>query len=349
MRSDCVPDLFSLAQMAQDPHADLRPILLRIQTQTFVSAQSRDRRSASDYEAIALGLIPLVTDDVLAETAAILRTIANPPQAVLRALVARLDGPARPDLPTTELAKPVSLDDERADFAILADGELRLDGHRLASLVERARSRPALARALLARPEPGIADRAALYRFADRAMRAAIRTDAALHLARTAPSRPRSPNGAAERIAAIATGQRPDRLVPFIAAELPFRCRHSLDLDDEAGGELFMLALRALDLPADECIQLLLGLDWSGSRSPEIVFGLASVARASTPEVATFLLDIQDGDTRPATDTRPGEFREVDRSRRGAQAAHRPEDSGRTVSRTQAGRGSGRIVRAGHR
>lgn len=96
MRSDAVPDLFSLAQMARSLHADLRPMLLRTHTQTFAAARNRDPRAARDFEAIALGLIPLVTDDVLAETDAMLRRVADAPASVTSALAARLGraGPA---------------------------------------------------------------------------------------------------------------------------------------------------------------------------------------------------------------------------------------------------------------
>lgn len=368
MRSDAVPDLFSLARMAQSPHEDLRPLLLRIQTRTFVSTPGRDRVAARDFEEIALGLIPLVTDDVLAETAALLRTIEDAPAAVLSALALRLDHPgpmaARPggdrpemlrpasraDLAPPEIDRAVSSTEDRADLARAENRELRLDGHALASLVDRARSRKPLAQALLRRAELSVADRATLYAFAESGVRAQIRSDVACHVARLAPSRLPDRTGRADRIRSLAPGQRPGWLAPFLAAELGLGPRWRLDPEDEAHREMLVFALRALDLPAEDCIAILLGLDWREAKSVAIIFALAAIARSTTPEMATYLLGDEERGTRPATEPRRVEARELDRHRRSASAAAgRHEGKPSLLSAALPARASGPIARAGHR
>ena len=86
MRSGCAPDLSDLARLAQHPGDELRPLLLRIHAQAFAAASSRDEAMCGNFATLALGLIPLVTDDVLADTAALLRTIDGVPPGVTAAL-----------------------------------------------------------------------------------------------------------------------------------------------------------------------------------------------------------------------------------------------------------------------
>ncbi|WP_375458432.1 hypothetical protein [uncultured Enterovirga sp.] len=367
MRSDPVPDLSHLARLAQSPKADLRPLLLRIQTQTFVSAQNRCPAAARDYEEIALGLIPLVTDDVLSETAALLGNVDDAPEAVLGALRSRLAPDMPPPAPATadrhssaaratladlspsEVDDFVSLARDEVDLALAANRAVRLGGHALASLVDRARFRESLALRLLARSDLSVADRAALYGFAPTDVRAAIRGEVEGHLARTAPSRPRPGTGAGERILALAAGQRPTRLVSFLAAELRLGPGWRLDANHEASRETLVLALRALDLAPDDCVRVLLGLDWREAKSVDVIFELAAVARSTSLDAAAYLVGSDVPQRQAPVETRRSDTRELDRGRRGKAAAGRLDAANPALSAVRPARASGPSVPAGHR
>lgn len=339
MRSEAVSDLLSLAHLARHSHADLRPLLLRIQTQTFVAAKGRGAAVARDYEALALGLIPLVTDDVLAEVAAMLKAAEDVPSSVSRALRERLHGPAEPqpavsrmradalrqascpDLTRAEMQRLLMLQAPDIDTALARNGAIRLDGHDLAGLVERARRNGTLARALLGRAELAVEHRAALHRFAPRELRQTIRAEVTAHLARR-PAAPAARTGAASRILSLAAGQIPPRVFPFIGAELRLEAGFTCDLADGAGREHFVLALRALDMEADDVISLLLRLDWPGALSVGIVFELAALARSVSPAVAACLVGAEAAPDR-AGETGRTATRDQDRSRRVAPLSER--------------------------
>ena len=91
------PDLAGLAMLARKGDPELRPVLLTLHTREFVSAASRDRRTVSTYEALALGLIPLVPDDVIADVAAMLRNVAEAPPRVMDLIGERREAWSRPD------------------------------------------------------------------------------------------------------------------------------------------------------------------------------------------------------------------------------------------------------------
>lgn len=267
-------DLTSLAVLAQSRDSDLRPALLRAQTDLFVEGP-RDPAAVATYEALALGLIPLVGDEVLLATATALLAVPEAPRAVLAALAQRLSG--------------ASPDSRGGDLALARDRSRVLDGHLLDGLVERARRDKDLAFALLARPELSLFQRAELYRFAPERERAALRDELARRL----------PHGATPRFAVPAeirpllTGAIDGRQVARVLARVGFG--PSLEAVEAglagrvAEQELFALALLALGLGPDECTRVILTLDPAVSHSVDCVLHLARLVRATPPQVATFL------------------------------------------------------------
>ena len=59
------PDLSCLASLGRNQDLDVRPVLLRVHTDLFAAAASRDRATVEAFEALALGFLPVV-DDVTA-------------------------------------------------------------------------------------------------------------------------------------------------------------------------------------------------------------------------------------------------------------------------------------------
>jgi hypothetical protein len=279
MRADSAPDHGSLALLAQrDAAAELRPLLLRVQVQSFASVHRRDAATLASFETIALGLIPLVPDDAVAEAAAILRDVEDVPASVIAALAERKgrDGETKP------------LSREPTDLAIASSGE-PLDPRALADLVEEAAGRPDLAALLLARPEPTVFDRAALYRHADAATREAIRLDLALALATIRPERPPGAAETGRAIIALAEAGDPALLIDAVAAQVRMGAG-SLEIVSEAGQELFVFALAAIGLEPEDVTRTLLVCGAPLSHSVGCVFRLTRLAQSVSPPVAAYLV-----------------------------------------------------------
>lgn len=286
MRAGRPPDHGSLALLAQNQAGELRPLLLRVHVQNFIAAPRRDPASIASFETIALGLIPLVPDDALADAAAMLRECEDVPRRVRAALADRLGGPSEVSIPAGAGATPGA--SEKPDLAMARDGSVTLAGAALSSLIERATSDAKLAAAILARPEPSVFDRAALYRHADDATRAAIRHSlgsalAAIHLP--------PPVGASEATREItrATGPGSAVALPWaLAARLGVDAA-IFDLRSAAGQELLLFAMMTVGLDEEERLRTLLHLDDPLARSVEGIFRLVQLGRETPRSVAAFL------------------------------------------------------------
>lgn len=75
-------DLAGLAVLAQRRDREIRPFLLRLHTREFACAAVRDGRLLQTFEAIASGLIPLVSDNVVDEVASALVSIPDVPSTI---------------------------------------------------------------------------------------------------------------------------------------------------------------------------------------------------------------------------------------------------------------------------
>src|SRR5215207_9798820 len=83
------PDLSCLASLARQQNLDVRPILLRVHTDLFVTAPSRDRATVEAFEALALGFLPTVDEATAAIVARKLAPIPDAPRTVIEALIRR--------------------------------------------------------------------------------------------------------------------------------------------------------------------------------------------------------------------------------------------------------------------
>lgn len=305
MRSRTTIDPSSLARLAQNPDAELRPVLLGVHVRDFADAPQRGQAAVVLLETMALGLIPLVSDDVLAETAAILRHVPETPRSVLQALEARL-GPAAVSEPRAlplsalaraeasgldpaEVAALVADDVAQIDLRLARNDALALDGHALRTLVSRAVSRSDLAHALLLRAEPTALDRALLYRHADRDERDRIRAGLATELSAFGEFRHSAPVAILEAIPEAAVRGDLTAVLGEASALSGIRIDAYRRPDDEPESELFVCGLLALGLDPDRCIATLLSLDSETSRSVSRVFRLATIVRSTPRAVAVFL------------------------------------------------------------
>ncbi len=202
---DDAPDFSGLIELSRHGDLDLKPVILRVQTDLFLSATSRDRRTVEAFEALAIGLIPIVDADTVEIVARKLAPCPSTPQAVLAALAARggalrdlviaqaptlsamvieaalVDGSdiaaaiaCREDLSRSLIDEMTSRDIAAVDMALAENRQIALQGMALVRLVDRARTVPDLAQALLRRPDLAPGDLAPLFLHAGEDLRERI-------------------------------------------------------------------------------------------------------------------------------------------------------------------------------
>ena len=66
MSGSALSDLTSLMALGRERDLDMRPVLLRVQTDLFVTARHRDRATIMAFEALAVGLLAAIDDDTAA-------------------------------------------------------------------------------------------------------------------------------------------------------------------------------------------------------------------------------------------------------------------------------------------
>ncbi|KQP52731.1 DUF2336 domain-containing protein [Methylobacterium sp. Leaf108] len=317
---DDAPDLSGLIELARVEHLDLKPVILRVQTDLFVSTETRDPRTVAAFEALAGGLIPTV-DDATAETVARkLAPFPGTPSSVLARLAARggairdiviaqaavlnaeiLDaavadradlGPAiaaRPDLSRHVLADLATRAVPGIDKALAANTRVALQGEVLRRLVDRARHDADLAAEILQRPDLSPADLAPLFLFAS----PEVREEIASAVASTAALRPCPP--APREAGAILTGFSGRRdIAGFVGAlsdllGLPKGFLASVP-DPSRRYELLTLALRAAGLHEEEAVYVFLTLNESVARSVDRVYDLVRLFRTTGRPAARDLI-----------------------------------------------------------
>lgn len=317
---EVAPDLSGLIELSRIAHLDLKPVILRVQTDLFVQAANRDRAQLESFAALAGGLIPIVDEGTAIIVAEKLGPFADTPVSVLAKLAARggrvrdivvrsaraltpglieaalADGTdigaaiaARPGLDRATVAELSRRADPAIDRVLAGNTGLVLRGESVGHLVGRARADPDLARLLLARPDLSAGELAPLYLHADPTRREAIReTVAATAALRPCPPPPRDLGG-------ILIGLSAARDVPgFIHAladglGLP---ESFLRAAPDAGTryDLLTLGLRAADLREEEAVYVFLTLDEAVSRSAERVFDLVRLFRTTERAAARDLL-----------------------------------------------------------
>lgn len=317
---DDAPDLSGLIELSRLDNLDLKPVILRVQTDLFLSAPVRDRKTVAAFESLAGGLIPIVDDETAEIVARKLAPFPETPPGLLAILAARggairdavvaaspvltaevidaalADGAdiataiaGRHDLPRSVIAEMIARDDPAIDKALAENWAIVLPSDALARLVARGRTAPDLARALLARANLAAADVAPLFLFADEFHResiaGAVNAVAAL---RPCPPPPREAG-------AVLTGlsARGD-IAGFVAvlAEMLGLSKGFLGAtpDPSLRYELLTLALRSVGLHEEEAVYVFLTLNESVARSVDRVFDLVKLFRTIPRPAARELL-----------------------------------------------------------
>lgn len=317
---DDAPDLSGLIELSRLDNLDLKPVILRVQTDLFLSAPVRDRKTVAAFESLAGGLIPIVDDETAEIVARKLAPFPDTPPGLLAILAARggatrdavvasapnltpavidaalADGAdiaaaiaGRHDLTRGVIAEMIARDDPTIDRALADNRHIALPSDALAQLVARGRRSPNLARVLLNRAEVAPADVAPLFLFADEAGREAI----AGAVSATAALRPCPPPP--REAGAVLTGfsGRGD-IAGFVAAlaEMLGLPKGFLAATPDASlrYELLTLALRSAGLHEEEAVYVFLTLNESVARSVDRVFDLVKLFRTIPRPAARDLL-----------------------------------------------------------
>ena len=286
------PDLAGLAMLARNGDRELRPVLLTLHTRAFASASQRDRRTVATYEALALGLIPLVPDDVIADIWAVLRQVPEAPARVVELLAARRQARSQPDprhraasatLSAFEVAELITLAQAEVDLALARNLAIPLAAPARSILVGRGINDGELARALLARSELSAYERGALFAFAEEAVeRDRIRDELDRATAVAAPGLPALSAWRRSRLLRAATKADLPGLMAELGKVLGLSPAPAWQLDEPAGAELFALSLVAAGLAVEDCVRVLLTADRRISASVPAIFRLRQVCRTTS-------------------------------------------------------------------
>lgn len=326
--SDALPDLSGLLELSRIEQLDLKPVILRVQTDLYLRAPRRDRDARETFTSLACGLIPTVDQETACIVAAKLAAHPETPPAVLDALAARggsvraailaakASSPGRADgggaagaegeeapLPAMLTARLASLPSLRresiedlsrdgrpeVDVALALNRGIVLGGAPLRRLVDRARRMPDLALVLLARPDLSPADLAPLYLFADSAGREAIvRAVEATASLRPCPPVPR---GLGATLTALSTDRDVEAFVSTLADSLGLPHDFITVVDEpDARYDLLAVAIRAVGLHEDEAVYVFLTLNQGVACSAQRVSALVSVFRSLSRAGARDLL-----------------------------------------------------------
>jgi hypothetical protein len=318
-------DLSGLVSLAQERALDLRPVILRVQTDLFVTAPVRDGVTIEAFEALACGLLPLVDRTTAAGIARKLAPLRDTPENVLRVLArhspdaccavvalapslsAVIIGDAvasasqvagafasRADLDERQIGLLVDQNETAVDLALASNHALSLKGAVLDDLVARGRDDAAVAAALLRHPALSPTDQAPLYLHADdvrrREIRHGIAAVAALRNAAFAKDA-----GLSRRLVDAAERQDAGEFGAGLAGALRLARVPEWRFDAPDRHELLALALRAAGVAEDETVRILLTLHPVIARSTTTVFGLVRLYRAVPRSSALHLVQAVTG------------------------------------------------------
>jgi hypothetical protein len=363
MSGSASSDLSGLLSLARTGELDLRPVILRVQTDLFASATSRDRAMIEAFEALACGLLPRVDDETAALIARKLAPIEDTPERLLHELVARggearravieaaprlsptlADGAdagpadlavmlaARRDLTRGLIDTFVARDDEAIDLALARNTQIALTGSPLILLIGRAQTRADLASALLARPDLKGALAAPLYLFAADSRRGRIRDEIGAAAALRATPARRADRLACAHLVELAARMDADAFGAGLAAMLGLDFVPDWRFHEERRHELLVLALIAAGVAEEDAVRVFLTLEPTISLSVDRVYCLVALFREIPRAVASFLIEA---------------VLHVAIGKAGGQRVPHPEPAGALQRPAPAGRASGEIDRKG--
>jgi uncharacterized protein (DUF2336 family) len=307
------PELQGLVAIAREEGLDMKPILLRVLTDLYVSAEMHSADEIAQFQEIGGTLAGQVDTETACVVACKLSAYAGTPPGVAEALVARGDDAARilladaPWLPramvlaeaatggrllAAAVAARADLDgslmrlllarqEAVIDVTLAANTAVDLPQDVKLELLARSREEEAISDALLSRTDLAAGERAVLFLQADRTMRLRIIEDAervalANRRGRPAPAAPPELGLALEN-AAIAGDQRAfAALLALALSTSPDKARRILE---DRSGETLAVALVAIGLSDEVITRIFMFRDPLIGHSTQKLFALVDLSR----------------------------------------------------------------------
>ncbi|GLS44831.1 hypothetical protein [Methylobacterium brachythecii] len=309
------PDLTGLIELSRDPGLDLKPVLLRVQTDLFLAAPIRDRAVLSSFASLATGLISTVDDETVLTVARKLARCPETPQPVLAALAARGGEACLEVIETAHLLEPIVIAaalasgaDVGAAIAARAERDLKsrhsaeaaelvqppksdvaLDRSTFDDLISRARHESDVASALLARSDVAVADLAPLWLHAESALRVKIHEAVAATAALR--SHPQAQRDLGQTLTGLSRDGDVKGFTAALAGALGLPTNFLASAPNPASRyDLLTLALRAANLAEAEAVYVFLTLNATVARSADRVFSLVQLFRSLTRPASRDLL-----------------------------------------------------------
>lgn len=284
------PALEGLVDLANRDDIDIRPTLLRVLTDLYVSKPKHSSDEARQYTELALRLLDGVDVSARHNVAQKLASYGQAPDQVLRKLARDVFAVAEPILRYSQCLTSAEL---TAIARELCGGHAALiatrEGHA-------QHIRPASA---TSRSDPFAGTDAAgselneVFQGANAAERRMILLN--LHYAPLHVAKPIAPPLAVEAVRRLEAAALAHNLAGFVrelARALGLSHEHARRLANDASGEPIVIAARALDMPAEMLQRILLCLNPLIAQSVQRVYDLADLFEELKPEAALRMLAI---------------------------------------------------------
>ncbi len=330
------PELQGLVAIAREEGLDMKPILLRVLTDLYVSIESHSSDEVAQYQEIGGTLAGQVDTETACVVACKLAAYPGTPLGVAEAMVARGDDAARilladalwlprsmvlaeaatggrllaaavaarADLDASLIRLLLARDEPVIDVTLAANTAVELSQDIRLELLARSREEEAIAAALLSRSDLAAGERAVLFLEADRATRLRIIEDAervalANRRGRGAPPAPPELAVGLENAAISGDQQSFSALMALALSTSPDKARRILE---DRTGETLAVALVALGLSDEVITRIFMFRDPLIGHSTQKLFALVDLSRRISHGAAGLIMAaILGQETRPAT------------------------------------------------
>jgi uncharacterized protein (DUF2336 family) len=328
MTNDLLSGLEGLVALGKNGGLNMKPILLRVVTDQFVTKPRHPAADIRQYEELALQLIPDADIATAVAVAKRLATHCDAPQSVLDKLldkspeaatalfaagaaidrdrlVARAEWGSvteavaiagRKDLDARTAAALARRQESEVLCALAANQNAPLDAHAISFLLQRGRTDRELGRVLLARSDLPI-DKSALFLLANSQQRAAILAAAREAHPGTVRGDKRPPHRDLDALADLAAAQKWGLFTIEVAMRLGCDPRGVQEIIRDKSGEPLAIALAALGMEASDAARIFLSSEPDISHSVDRIRILMRIMSELSLNAARRLLSTMLGQT----------------------------------------------------
>jgi hypothetical protein len=325
------PELHGLLAIAQEEGLDMKPVLLRVLVDLDVGVANHTADEALQFREIASQMIPHVDEQTALVVACKLAAYPNTPPTLAESFIARADDSARitlgdavwlprhsmvnhaadadrllaaavaarADLDASLMRLLLSRDEAVIDVTLAGNTAVALPHDVKDELLARGRDEPAIATAMLARPDLTGADRAVHFAAADRAARNHI-IDEAMRLSQISGrnrQQRRAPDALVSALENAAVSRDERSFLTVLALGLGTSPAKAEILLADRSGESLAIALAALGIDDETATRIFMFRDPLIGHSTQRVFALVELMRrvhwAAADRIVTAMLGLE--------------------------------------------------------